>query len=497
MQTTNFEHILLKKLTHNGEFFGKIMPLVQPQHFQSVGNKELFRLIKEYYNDHQAIPTLTELIVKVKNVANSEMRQLIVDELQGISKTDEVANMEFMLEETVSFVKDSMYLEALQLGSDGLLKKDDALKLKASQIMDERAKISIDSDLGLDFDDIDEMIKYYQERLLGIRTQHKEFNKRLGAGFLPQTLSIILAASGVGKSLLMTDLISGQIKEGKNVLLVSMEMADREIMKRVHANALDLPINHLGDLSKTDGQLAELQKERPVINKDQIIQKYNTLKMSGKCGKFYVKDYPNGAFSALMLENLVQGYKIEKDVEFDIIYLDYLGIMKSDLISPSAGLYSYVKSIAEEVRATARKLKIPIVSASQLNRSAVNDVEASNDSVSDSIGTVQTADFMVFLLQNEMMKEEKIIKCKVTKNRFTGRTDSWDMSIDYEHMRFHDMLVQDGSSLMTDTEAESLIGEDKIANLNIIKAENKKNGVEADFGIGPKSEIENILEGLI
>ena len=453
---TNFESILLRKLTHNGEFFGKIFPILKKKFFTEIGNQELFSIIQNYYKEYRNIPTLTELVASVKNVSNAEVRNEIVKSLQLISKTEEVQNVEFMCNETVSWVRDAMYMEALQIGSDGLMKKDDSLKLKAQQILDERAKVSIDTDLGLDLDDLDTMIEYYSERMTGIRTQHVELNKRLGPGFLPGTLSVILAASGVGKSLLMTDLVSGMLTTGKNILLVSLEMADKEIMKRVHANAMNLPINSLLDLSKTEGELAKLN--RPIIDKAQIISAYERMKTSGTCGKFFVKDYPSGSFSPLMLEQLVESYRIERNINFDIVFVDYIGIMKSDLLSPSAGLYSYVKSIAEEVRATAKKLQIPIVSASQLNRSSTNSIdEVDNSNVSDSMGTVMTADFMLFLLQNEEMKEKKEIVCKITKNRFAGRTDTWLMNIDYEHMRFADMLIQNaGSDIGSDV--DSILG---------------------------------------
>ena len=438
---TEFEPILLKKLTHNGEFFAKVMPILRKKYFSDIGNQELFNLVQEYYGEYRNIPSLTELVAKVKNVSNAEIRAEIIKSLQTVSSTEEVQNVQFLCDETVSWVKDAMYMEALQVGSDGLMKKDDNLKLKAQKIMDERAKVSIDTDLGLDFDNIDEMIAYYSERMTGIRTQHKELNKRLGPGFLPGTLSIILAASGVGKSLMMTDLISGMIKDGKNILLVSLEMADKEIMKRVHANAMDLPINSLLDLSKTEGELAKL--DRPIVTKEMVVAAYERIKTSGSCGKFFVKDYPSGSFSPLMLEALVESFRIEKNIKFDAVFVDYLGIMKSDLLSPSAGLYSYIKSIAEETRASAKKMDVPIISASQLNRSATNNIdEADNSNVSDSMGTVMTADFLMFLLQNEEMKERKEIVCKITKNRFAGRTDTWLMNIDYEHMRFSDMLIQ-------------------------------------------------------
>ena len=439
-----YEPILLKNLIKNNEFFSKALGIIESKYFKRIGNQELFKLIKNYYGTYKAIPNGTELIASIKNIQNSEIRNSIIEASKEMQNA-ELCNTEYLLDETVKWVKDSLYLEALMLGSDGLQKKNDDMKLRAKQILDEMAKVSIDSDLGLSFDDIDEMIKYYQERNIGIRTQHKELNKRIGSGFLPGTLNLILSQSGGGKSLLKTDLISGMIKENKNILIVSLEMADKEIMKRVHANAMDLPINSLIHLSKTDGEKKKMLEENPgmtFIDKEQVLAAYNEVKSSGKCGQLYVKDYPSGTFSALQLESLVESFKIEKNIIFDIIFVDYLGIMKSDLISPSAGLYSYLKSIAEEVRGTAKKLNVPIVSASQLNRSAVGSTDADNGAVSDSLGSVMTADFLLFLLQTPEMKENKEIIFKVTKNRYTGRTDTWIMNIDYEHMRFSDVITE-------------------------------------------------------
>jgi replicative DNA helicase len=448
---TNFEVLLLKKLIYNTEFFSKVVNIIKSSHFKSIGNTELFKLIKNHYKNYNQIPSLVELVASVKNVQNAEIRNTIIESLQSVNNTDEVQNTKFMIDETVSWVKDSMYLKALEIGSEGLMKKDDALKMKAQQILDERAKISVDSDLGLDFDDIDTMLKYYQERNIGILTQHKELNKRLGTGFLPGTLNIILASAGIGKSLLMTDLISGMIQNKKNILLISLEMAEKEIMKRVHANALDLKINQLSDLSKTEGEIKRIKNEDPLYKEliaDDIINAYNRLKTSGNSGKLFVKAYPAGSFSALQLEALITSYKNEKNIEFDMVYIDYLGIMKSDLISPSAGLYSYLKSIGEEVRASATRLKLPIVSASQLNRGVFGKeaADVDNSSISDSMGTAMTADFMLFLLQNEEMKLNKQMVLKCTKNRYTGRTDTWMMGVDYSHMRFNDVIMESAAN---------------------------------------------------
>ena len=212
---TDFEYILLKKLVFSNEFFSKVRNILHPNLFVKGGNSHIFNLIKTYYNEYQKIPSLTELVASVKNVPNAEIRKTIVESLQTINKTEEVQNVEFMVNETIDFVKDSMYTEALRIGSEAVMKKDDNLKLKAKQLMEEMSKISVDTDLGLDFDDIEKMIMYYQEHLFGILTQHKEFNKRLGTGFLPGTLSIILASSGIGKCSHPQDFINIYLDESK------------------------------------------------------------------------------------------------------------------------------------------------------------------------------------------------------------------------------------------------------------------------------------------
>jgi len=466
---TSFETIILKKLTHSGEYFGKCMPILKKKFFTETGNQELFALIQTYYLKYRNIPSLTELVASVRGLSNSEIREEVVKSLQEINKTEELTNLEFACDETVQWIKDALYMEALMIGSEGLMKKNNEMKLKAKQIMEEMAKVNIDSDLGLDFDDIDDMIAYYSAKNVGIISQHDELNKRLGPGFLPGTLSIILAAASVGKSLMMTDLISGIFVKNKNILLVSLEMADKEIMKRVHANAMDLPINSLLDLNKSDAYLNKI-KDRSILTKEEIIQAYNKVKMDGTCGKLFIKDYAAGSFTPLMLEQLLESYQIEKQTKFDLVIIDYLGLMASDLVTPSAGLYSYIKSIGEETRAVAKKANVPILSASQLNRSATNKDDADNSSISDSMGTAMTADFMLFLLQNEEMKIQKQIACKVTKNRFNGRTDTWIMGIDYEHMRFHDIAIQNN--------------EYNNGNSNIdIEPIGKNTGLQSDFGV--------------
>jgi replicative DNA helicase len=489
-----FEEILLKSLIYDGTFFNKCFNLLKAEYFKNTGNSEAFKLLKGYYAQYKERPSEIALVTMVKDVPNEETRKAIIESLKTVAKTDQNTNTNFMVNETVKFVKDSIYYKGLEIGADGLMNKDEAKMKKAQSLFEEMAKVQVDSNLGLDFDNVEEQIAYYSKREYGIKTQHKSLNKRLGSGFLPGTLNIILAGQGVGKSLLMCDLISGMLQSGKNILMVSLEMSENEMLKRIQANVFDIGVNTFRDLALTESELQNL--DRPATTKDEILSAYNKFKMSGTCGRFFVKEYPAGSFSALMLADLVDKFRVERNLKFDAIFIDYLGIMKSDLMTPNAGLYSYVKSIGEEVRAQAVNLGVPIISASQLNRIAVNKVEGvDNSAVSDSYGTTATADLMVFLLQTEEMKSKSEIVVKFTKNRYTGMTDLFTMNIDYDHMRFSDVVDGLDFKTVTDKEKAETFTKTEIQQVHRDDVEKAKKFDSASSG-GDKMSMDDILKML-
>lgn len=447
----DFEKLLIKNLL-NPDIFSKVFHLLEPKYFGTDESKGVFKLVKKYHDEYREVPGLMDIVAMIKDVPNSDSRKNLANFIKEIKDIEQTDNPSFFADETVKWIKDALYFEALMVGSDGLQKKDDNLKLKAQAILDKRSKITIDNDLGTAFADIDKMLAYFSTRNVGILSQHKELNKRLGVGFLPGTLSVICAAQGVGKSLMLCDLISGFIQNNKNILLVSLEMSEYEMVKRIYANVFNLDVNHFADLSKTKGELAEIPDP---VTVDKIRTKYSGVEVSGKLGQLYVKEYPAGSFSALMLEELVKKYQEQKGIKFDLIMVDYLGISKSDRVPANVGLYSYIKAIGEEFRATAVKLQVPIISCSQLNRSAINQTDSvDNANLADSIATAMTADFILFLLSNEEMKEKSQIIMKVTKNRFNGLTDQWLMDVDYPKMRFSDHVGINGSTFSSSKECE-------------------------------------------
>ena len=426
----DFELSVLKNLITVPEYFTKVFGLLEPKYFDDPGTRGVFKLIKSYYNDYKEQPGIIELATKVKDTSNAEVRKELALTIKELNEHKaEFKDLDFLLNETVIFIKDALYLEALTIGAEGLEKKSDDLKQKAQAILDKRAQVHIDDNISLDFDDIDDIIKHFSSKDIGLLTGHKELDERLGNGLLPGTLNVVMAAQGVGKSLMMCDIATSLLKQGKNVLIVSLEMSDYEMIKRIYANCLDVEVSTFLEMPESEEA------------KEKVRDAYNKTRLNGTLGKLFIKDYPAGSFSALMLEGLVERFRQEQGIKFDCIVVDYLGIMKSDLVSPSAGLYSHIKSIGEELRATAKKLGVVTLTASQLNRSAINKTDdVDNSAIADSIGTAATADMTMLILQSEEMKEKCEAVIKFTKNRYTGRTDTFMMGVDYDHMRFTDLV---------------------------------------------------------
>jgi len=424
----SFEHVLIKNLLQNSKFLGEVSNILTEKAFSNIGCREIYKIIKSYLSEYNKAPNIPEIVASLRSIPNSELQKTIAEQIKIIVPMEPITNEDFLKKETVAFIKNSLITEALITGADGISKNNDELKMKAYSIFEEAQKIRIDSDLGLSFDEIGRRIEYYKQKLYGVPSGQPALDERLGGGFLKKTLSIVAAPPGVGKSLLMSDIASNVLRAGKNVLFIALEMSEFESLKRIDANVLDLPINGLKELD------------------DQVIQMaYDRVKDS--VGQVFIKEYGSGSFSVIQLKALLDAYRIEKGIAFDLIIVDYLGLMKSDRVSAAIGSYGYIKSISEELRGLAITEDIPIVSPAQLNRSAMGNLEADNESISESAGILQTADVVLFILQTREMKEQKIYTFKLTKNRFTGDTTSWTMGIDYLKMKFISTVIPQAQSI--------------------------------------------------
>ena len=419
----DFENILIKTILERPGFFNKAKTILNKDSFKNIFCWELYNIINKFYDTYKKVPLVSEIQLELRNIPNSEIRAKIQNEIASLSST-KLVSREFMDDYTTRYVKDKMFEKALIIGADFVDKKDEQSKQKAKDLIDKSQKIEMTQDLGDTFSDYKERLEYYQNPEKGLLyTKFNSFNQRLGEGILPGTLNVFLAPPGIGKSMMLSYSIGDFLKQKKNVLLVSMEMSNFEFLKRVDADLLDIPIYELKNSDR----------------RGEIVQKLESLK--GTLGELYVQNYAPGTFSAYSLEALLDLYN-SNNIKIDIVMLDYLGLMKSDRVSPNAGLYSYIKAIGEEVRAVAKHHDIISISCSQLNRSTFgkDSKEVDNSSISDSMGTAMTADLLVMILQNEAQKEKGEVTFKITKNRYTGKTEAFRVAANYAKMRFEDVL---------------------------------------------------------
>ena len=349
ISTTDFESILLKHLIEDKVFFNKAKTILKKGIFSNIANGTIYEIIEKYYNEYKATPQVTEIILKARELPNQELKRQIADALGKIPKSQSI-NKQFLDDYTLQYAKNQLFEQGLMEGADFIDKKSEKAKLKAKELIDESQKLTLVADLGDKYSEFKDRFEYYQNPEKGFKyLRFEELNKYLGEGILPGTLNLFLAPPGIGKSMMISYTIGDCLLQKKNVLLVSMEMSNYEFMRRIDADLLDVCIY---DLKNKDFEI-------------EIREKFQKLRSN--IGELYVQNFPPNAFSAYTLESLLDMYR-SNDIQIDMVFLDYLGLMKSDLVSPNVGLYSHIKSIGEEVRAVAKLWNIPVFSASQLNR---------------------------------------------------------------------------------------------------------------------------------
>ena len=213
----NIENAILKQLIEDPIYFNKVHSLLNENKVFDSTNQIIYNIINEFYGSYNKAPNLTEIALKLKDIPSKEQRAKLAEQLKEIRDSENI-NKDFILDETVKYVKDQVFTEAMMIGADFIDTKKESLKIKARELMEKAAKISIDQDVGLDYNDIEKRIDYYQNPASGLLYKRfHELNKRLGGGYLPGTLNLFLAAAGVGKSLIMSTSITDFIQQGKNV----------------------------------------------------------------------------------------------------------------------------------------------------------------------------------------------------------------------------------------------------------------------------------------
>jgi replicative DNA helicase len=429
---------ILNHLLNNEDFCRRVIPYLKKEYFEGV-HKNVFDLIVQFVGKHNKLPTSKVLHLELKKVNASEdllnACARLIDEIDSKSDID----TEYLITEAEKWCRDrSVYnaiMESIQI-IDG--KDKEKTEGAIPEILSNALGTSFDQQIGHDYiDDSDERFSFYNTKEDRIPFDLDYFNKITKGGLPSKTLNIALAGTGVGKSLFMCHCAASVLSQGKNVLYITMEMAEERIAERIDANMMDLPIEQLQSLPKEvfSSKISKIAK--------------------GAIGKLIIKEYPTGAAHTGHFRALLNELKLKKNFMPDMIYIDYLNICASSRmrgLGGSINSYSYVKAIAEELRGLAVEFNVPIVSATQTTRSGYSNTDLGLEDTSESFGLPATADLMFALISTEELDELGQMLVKQLKNRYNDPTKfkRFVIGVDRSRMKLYDVEESAQSDIMSD-----------------------------------------------
>ena len=399
------ELLILKNLFTSDEYIRKVIPYVRDEFFSEREERLIFVNIKEYFEKYNKNPTHEALTIQMNEASGLNQDELssalhIVSQCK--SSIEETPH-EFLLDETEKWCKDRAVYNAVMDSITILDKNSKRDKGEIPELLKDALSVSFDQHIGHDWmENADARYEFYHTEEEKIPFDLDLLNKITKGGMPNKTLNIIMAGTGVGKSLFMCHCAANNLMMGKNVLYISMEMSEEKIAERIDANLMNIPLQELSDLPK------------PMYDKKIKSIRDKTV------GRLVVKEYPTAAAHTGHFRHLLQELNLKKDFVPDVIYIDYLNICASSRIKPgsNANTYTYVKSIAEEVRGLAVEYDIPVMSATQTNRTGFVSTDVGLEDTSESFGLPATADLMIALISTEELEDLDQIMVKQLKNRY-------------------------------------------------------------------------------
>ena len=429
--TSRIESLILYSLIHNEEYARKALPFVKSEYFEQKKERLVFDEIAAYFESYNIPPTSEIISVSISQLGNiteeeeSDILEYIGDMEQDIDV--EKLGTDWLVDKTEEFCQERAIHNAIMDSINIIQGQNKKLDKGAiPQILSDALAVSFDTNVGHDYiNDSDARFEFYHRKERKIPFDIDSFNKITKDGVSAKTLSVILGGTGVGKSLIMCHMAAANLNLGHNVLYITLEMSEERIAERIDANLLDTPIAEIEDLPR---QLYD--------------RKVNKLKQNVK-GRLMIKEYPTASASATHFRALLDELKMKKGFTPDIIYVDYLNIATSSRLktSQAVNMYSYVKSIAEELRGIAVEYDVAVVSATQTNRTGYQDMDAGLESTSESFGIAMTGDFIIAAISNEELQERGVYLFKQLKNRYRDPTfmRRFMVGVDYSKMRLYEL----------------------------------------------------------
>jgi replicative DNA helicase len=413
----------------NDDYTRKVLPFIKNEYFSSEEDRVLYKEIKDFVIKYNKAPTYDALQIEVDSLPSLKEDQVksINTTINDFRSNTDDTNIDWLVDSTEKFCQEKALYHAIMSSIEIMNNKNGSLTTGAiPSILSDALAVSFDPNVGHDYlEDFDKRYDYYHRVLEKIPFDLEFFNKITKDGLPKKTLNIALAGTGVGKSLFMCHVAASCLNQGKNVLYITLELAEEEVAKRIDANLMNITFEDLMALSK-----------------DMYEKKANMIK-SKTNGKLIVKEYPTAGASSMHFKALLNELNLKKSFKPDIIFIDYLNICMSSRVKPGSNInsYTYIKSIAEELRGLAVEFEVPVVSATQTTRSGFTSSDVGLEDTSESFGLPATADFMFALISTEELQALGQIMVKQLKNRYNDPTMNkrFMLGIDRSKMKLYDV----------------------------------------------------------
>ena len=425
---SSIEHIILENLVKNDGYIRHVLPHLQAEYFESRVDKSIFIFISTFFERHNKLPTkkILQLIAKEYPKFNQDEYNSASSIIDAFCETKE-SNIEWLNERTEKFCKDRAIYLALVKSiniADGGDKTFNVEGIPA--ILQQALSVSFDKNVGHDYlGDYEHRWDFYHLKEKKIPFQLDIFNKITNGGVSSKTLNVLLMQTNAGKSLFMCDHAAFCIKNGYKALYITLEMAQEKIAERIDCNLLDVTTQELKRLNKDvfSSRLTQLQ------------QQYS--------GQLVIKEYPTGGAHVGHFQSLLDELKLKKNFFPDIVFIDYLNICSSQRMKMGGSInsYQYIKSIAEEIRGFAVLNDVPVISATQTNKSSWSASDIEMGDTAESGGLPMTVDLLVGGMRTEELDALGQILWKQLKSRYgdVNYYKRFVTGVDMPHFRFYDL----------------------------------------------------------
>ena len=420
------EQTVLRNLIHDEPYMRRVFPFLKPDYFGEVSDREVFKCIHRFIVDYNDCPTAEALDIALQKTNLGEEQFKAAHELVS-QLTAEPTNAQWLINETERWCKERAIYNAILKSIEIMDGRDKQLTTDAlPSLLQDALGVGFDNSVGHDYiNDAESRFEFYHRVENRIAFDLEMFNKITNGGLPNKTLNVALAGTGVGKSLFMCHVAAACLAAGKNVLYITLEMAEEKIAERIDANLMNLPMDQLHDLPK------QMFSNRI----DRIKDKTE--------GRLIIKEYPTAGAHAGHFKALINELSLKQKFRPDMIMVDYLNICASSRFKGGANINSYtlVKSIAEELRGLAIEHDVPILTATQTTRSGFTSSDIGLEDTSESFGLPATADLMFALISTEELEALNQLLVKQLKNRYNDPTlnRKFIIGIDRARMKLYDV----------------------------------------------------------